>query len=258
MAAVREFQADGRDAASTRLARIIELARALKHGESHRGGQGRSILRPRSRPELQAGATTTARTERETIRKISCQPLPNTSLDSAELQGRIERFQKVHADIVAEVRKVIVGQEEVIEQVLIALFVGGHCLITGLPGTAKTLLVRTIAEALGLEFRRIQFTPDLMPSDITGTESSRKIRPPAIAPGRSCPVRFSPTCSWPTKSTARRPRRSRRCSKRCRSARARCAAALHNPRRSSSWPRKTPSNSKALSAARSPARPLHL
>ncbi len=95
---------------------------------------------------------------------------PTTSLDSAELQTRIARFQKVHADILAEIRKVIVGQEEVIEQVLIALFVGGHCLITGLPGTAKTLLVRTLAEALGLEFRRIQFTPDLMPSDITGTD----------------------------------------------------------------------------------------
>jgi MoxR-like ATPase len=86
------------------------------------------------------------------------------------LQGRIARFQKAHADILAEVRKVIVGQEEVIEQVLIALFVGGHCLMTGLPGTAKTLLVRTLSDALGLNFRRIQFTPDLMPSDITGTD----------------------------------------------------------------------------------------
>src|SRR5271163_3627355 len=95
---------------------------------------------------------------------------PITSPDSAELQSRITRFQKVHADIVTEVRKVIVGQEEVIEQVLIALFVGGHCLITGLPGTAKTLLVRTLSDALGLNFRRIQFTPDLMPSDITGTD----------------------------------------------------------------------------------------
>jgi MoxR-like ATPase len=65
---------------------------------------------------------------------------------------------------------VIVGQEEVLEQVLIGLFVGGHCLITGLPGTAKTLLVRTLAQTLGLLFRRIQFTPDLMPSDITGTD----------------------------------------------------------------------------------------
>jgi len=65
---------------------------------------------------------------------------------------------------------VIVGQDEVLEQVRIGLFVGGHCLITGLPGTAKTLLVRTMAEVLGLEFKRIQFTPDLMPSDITGTD----------------------------------------------------------------------------------------
>ena len=91
-------------------------------------------------------------------------------IDSADLKDRITRFQKVRDDIVAQVRKVIVGQDEVLEQVLIALFVGGHCLITGLPGTAKTLLVRTLAQTLGLEFRRIQFTPDLMPSDITGTD----------------------------------------------------------------------------------------
>src|SRR6266581_4178398 len=90
--------------------------------------------------------------------------------DSAELKERIDRFQEAHRSIVREVRKVIVGQDEVIEQVLIALFVGGHCLITGLPGTAKTLLVRTIGQILGLEFKRIQFTPDLMPSDITGTD----------------------------------------------------------------------------------------
>jgi MoxR-like ATPase len=71
---------------------------------------------------------------------------------------------------VTQVRRVIVGQDEVLEQVMIALFVGGHCLITGLPGTAKTLLVRTLAQTLGLVFKRIQFTPDLMPSDITGTD----------------------------------------------------------------------------------------
>lgn len=92
------------------------------------------------------------------------------SIDSAELQHRIARFQSVNDGIVREVRKVIVGQDEVLEQVMIALFVGGHCLITGMPGTAKTLLVRTMAQTLGLEFRRIQFTPDLMPSDITGTD----------------------------------------------------------------------------------------
>ena len=91
-------------------------------------------------------------------------------LDSAELKKRVERFQAVRDGILAQVHRVIVGQEEVLDQILTALFVGGHCLITGLPGTAKTLMVRTIAQTLGLEFRRIQFTPDLMPSDITGTD----------------------------------------------------------------------------------------
>jgi MoxR-like ATPase len=91
-------------------------------------------------------------------------------LDSNGLQQRVDRFHGVRDRILAEVRKVIVGQDEVLEQILIALFVGGHCLITGLPGTAKTLMVRTIATTLGLQFRRIQFTPDLMPADITGTD----------------------------------------------------------------------------------------
>ncbi|AFL86912.1 MoxR-like ATPase [Terriglobus roseus DSM 18391] len=90
--------------------------------------------------------------------------------DAAQLQTRIERFHVVRKDILRQVREVIVGQDEVIDQVLIALFVGGHCLLTGMPGTAKTLMVRTVADALGLVFRRIQFTPDLMPSDITGTD----------------------------------------------------------------------------------------
>src|ERR1700723_754880 len=90
--------------------------------------------------------------------------------DSAELKKRIERFQTVRDNILGQVRQVIVGQEEVLDQILISLFVGGHCLITGLPGTAKTLMVRTLAQTLGLEFKRIQFTPDLMPSDITGTD----------------------------------------------------------------------------------------
>jgi MoxR-like ATPase len=97
-------------------------------------------------------------------------PTLTTQIDSAELRARIERFQEVQEKIVHQVRRVIVGQEEVLEQVMIALFVGGHCLITGLPGTAKTLLVRTISQSLGLVFKRIQFTPDLMPSDVTGTD----------------------------------------------------------------------------------------
>ena len=90
--------------------------------------------------------------------------------DAAVLQQRIERFHVVREGILTQVREVIVGQEEVLDQILIAIFVGGHCLMTGMPGTAKTLMVRTIADALGLQFRRIQFTPDLMPSDITGTD----------------------------------------------------------------------------------------
>jgi MoxR-like ATPase len=81
-----------------------------------------------------------------------------------------EKVAEGREQILAELRKVIIGQDEVVEEVLIALFTGGHCLITGVPGLAKTLLIKTLAGILDLEFKRIQFTPDLMPSDITGTE----------------------------------------------------------------------------------------
>lgn len=74
------------------------------------------------------------------------------------------------AQLKQEIQKVIVGQENVIDEILITLFAGGHCLLEGVPGLAKTLMVRTIAQALHLSFRRIQFTPDLMPTDILGTE----------------------------------------------------------------------------------------
>src|SRR5687768_15872941 len=96
--------------------------------------------------------------------------LAPANIEADQLRDRVVRFREVEREMVRQVRRVIVGQEEVLEQVMIALFVGGHCLITGLPGTAKTLLVRTIAQTLGLLFKRIQFTPDLMPSDITGTD----------------------------------------------------------------------------------------
>ncbi len=82
----------------------------------------------------------------------------------------IEKLQKGRQVILRELRKIIVGQEQVIDQVLIALFTGGHCLITGVPGLAKTLLIRTLARILDLKFSRIQFTPDLMPADITGID----------------------------------------------------------------------------------------
>jgi MoxR-like ATPase len=89
---------------------------------------------------------------------------------SSQVSQEIEGLLDSQKQIREQLRKVIVGQDEVIDQVLIAIYVGGHCLITGLPGLAKTLLVRTISQTLGLSFRRIQFTPDLMPADITGTE----------------------------------------------------------------------------------------
>ena len=82
----------------------------------------------------------------------------------------VSRLSEAYADLRAEIGKVIVGQERVIEHLLIALLSRGHCLLVGVPGLAKTLLIKTLAEALELKFSRIQFTPDLMPSDITGTE----------------------------------------------------------------------------------------
>jgi MoxR-like ATPase len=89
---------------------------------------------------------------------------------STAISNFAERVQEGREQILTELRKVIVGQDEVVDQVLIALFTGGHCLITGVPGLAKTLLIKTVAAILDLRFKRIQFTPDLMPSDITGTE----------------------------------------------------------------------------------------
>src|SRR5881296_1326310 len=92
-----------------------------------------------------------------------------TDLQTAEKQT-VEQILSSRTQIQSELAKVIVGQKEVIEQLLIALFAGGHCLITGAPGLAKTLLVKSIAQIFHLKFQRIQFTPDLMPADITGTE----------------------------------------------------------------------------------------
>ncbi len=82
----------------------------------------------------------------------------------------IEEFVKKFKDLKLEIAKVIIGQDEVVTQILISIFSGGHSLLIGVPGLAKTLMVNTIAEALGLNFKRIQFTPDLMPSDILGSE----------------------------------------------------------------------------------------
>src|SRR5213593_1897672 len=95
-------------------------------------------------------------------------------MEATEIQqheiAEIEEFAAKRDSMLGEIRKVIVGQDKVIEEVLIALFAKGHCLLVGVPGLAKTLLISTLAEILDLDFNRVQFTPDLMPSDITGTD----------------------------------------------------------------------------------------
>ena len=94
-----------------------------------------------------------------------------TELDTYEIEQQVvEQLRDSRSRIESELSKAIVGQKEAVEQLLISLFAGGHCLLTGAPGLAKTLLVRSIAQIFHLQFQRIQFTPDLMPADITGTE----------------------------------------------------------------------------------------
>jgi MoxR-like ATPase len=82
----------------------------------------------------------------------------------------VEQLSDAYRRLTAELAKVIIGQKQVIEELLVAMFAGGHCLLVGVPGLAKTLMIRTLADSLNLSFNRIQFTPDLMPADITGTE----------------------------------------------------------------------------------------
>src|SRR5712671_2518562 len=90
-------------------------------------------------------------------------------IDDADLQA-VEKLKRAHATIKAELAKVIVGQEKVIDEILISIFTRSHALLVGVPGLAKTLMISTLAQSLHLTFKRIQFTPDLMPSDVTGTE----------------------------------------------------------------------------------------
>ena len=90
-------------------------------------------------------------------------------LHEDDLQS-VQRLNEAYKQITTEISKVIVGQSQVIEELMVAMFARGHCLLVGVPGLAKTLMIRCVADALSLDFNRIQFTPDLMPSDITGTE----------------------------------------------------------------------------------------
>ena len=113
-----------------------------------------------------------------------------------------------------EIKRVIVGQDAMLERLLVSLLAGGHVLLEGVPGLAKTLTVRTLAQVLGGSFSRIQFTPDLVPADLVGTRiwAATARSEPTSAPS-------SRTSCSPTRSTARRPRSSRRCWRSCRSAR---------------------------------------
>src|SRR5512135_834246 len=90
-------------------------------------------------------------------------------IDDADIKA-VENLKTAHASIKRELAKVIIGQEQVIDEILISIFTRSHALLVGVPGLAKTLMISTLAGALDLSFKRIQFTPDLMPSDITGTE----------------------------------------------------------------------------------------
>ncbi|MEM1061582.1 MAG: MoxR family ATPase [Planctomycetota bacterium] len=93
-----------------------------------------------------------------------------TELSPEQLEASVSRIGDAYGRLKAQVGRVIIGQEEVVDQLLIALFARGHCLLEGVPGLAKTLMVSTLAKSLSLGFARIQFTPDLMPADITGTD----------------------------------------------------------------------------------------
>ncbi len=142
----------------------------------------------------------------------------STTTDELDL-AELEALRSAHDQIRAQIASQIVGQDEVVEQLLMAVFARGHCILEGVPGLAKTLMVHSLARSLALDFSRIQFTPDLMPSDITGTEVLYEDRNTGAGSCGSSRGRSSRTWSWPTRSTGPPPRRRRPCSKRCRSGR---------------------------------------
>ena len=145
-----------------------------------------------------------------------------------------------------EIGKMIVGQEEIVEGVIMAVLGGGHALLEGVPGLGKTMLVRTLAECIDAHFSRIQFTPDLMPADILGTNMIVEDEPAAASTSSSSAGPSSPTSCWPTRSTAPPPRPSRRCSRPCRTARSRSPRRpTSSSSRSSCWPRRTRSRWRA-------------
>ena len=133
-----------------------------------------------------------------------------------ELRTQIQQFRETFYDVKAEVQKRIVGQDAIVEGVLFCLLANGHALLEGIPGLGKTQLIYTLSEALDLSFKRIQFTPDMMPSDITGT--TLLVEDDRVAGSlNSNRDRFSLSSFSPTRSTAPPPARNRRSSRRCKS-----------------------------------------
>ncbi len=122
------------------------------------------------RPAAVPGGEVGERTDRVDLRERGEVRLPDGRPDTRTDLDAVAEIARAHDDLIGEIEKRIIGQRKVIEQLLTALFARGHCLFVGVPGLAKTLLISTLAEALNLSFSRIQFTPDLMPGDITGSE----------------------------------------------------------------------------------------
>jgi MoxR-like ATPase len=166
----------------------------------------------------------------------SISPAPAADMTGDE-QAAVARLQDAYRQLRTEMAKVVVGQERVIDELLIALFCKGHAVLVGVPGLAKTLLISTLAKTLGLSFNRIQFTPDLMPADITGTEvidrdqasgqmSMRFVKGPVFAnmiladeinrtPPKTQAAESSTACRSRSSCWRRRTRSSRRARTRC-------------------------------------------
>jgi len=104
------------------------------------------------------------------IEEVATDAVEGEAIESLDDLMLVKKMQDGRDQIVTEIKKVIIGQDDIIDELLIALFSGGHCLITGVPGLAKTLLIKTVADILQVDFSRIQFTPDLMPADVVGSE----------------------------------------------------------------------------------------
>src|SRR5262249_24086949 len=149
----------------------LQCGRGLSRTRPPAGSEARCAARARSGPALRKGSGVVVEnsgTVNPQIRRSRTHMAVEQLTISDEQM--LDKLGAARERLLRAIRKAIIGQDEVVEQVLLALFVGGHSIITGVPGLAKTLLVRTIASVLDLSFKRIQFTPDLMPADITGTE----------------------------------------------------------------------------------------